>query len=74
MGKKVTLKPNKPGQKKIAFQPGGLHESTGTATDKKIPASKHKAARSGKLGPKARKQELFLENVLVGKKPKKKGK
>jgi hypothetical protein len=68
---KTTLKPTKRGQKKIAFQKGGLHSSTGTPPGKKIPAAKRRAARSGKLGPKAKKQELFAENVLVGRKGKK---
>lgn len=58
------IKPKKPGQKTLKFREGGLHASTGTAAGKKIPASKHAAARSGKLGPKAEKQELFFENVL----------
>ena len=54
------------GQKPIRFREGGLHQSTGTAAGKKIPASKHAAARSGALGPKAEKQEMFYENVLRG--------
>jgi len=66
MAKTKTIKPKKPGQKPIKFKPGGLHASTGTPSGKKIPASKRRAARSGKLGPKAKKQELFAENVLVG--------
>jgi len=65
-GQKVTLKPKKKGQKPITFKKGGLHASTGTPQGKKIPASKRRAARSGKLGPKAKKQALFAENVLVG--------
>lgn len=64
-GAKVTLKA-KPGQKKITFKAGGLHTSTGTPQGKKIPASKKKAALSGKLGPKAKKQANFLKNVLTG--------
>lgn len=51
-------------RKPLKFHEGGLHASTGTAKGKKIPASKHSAARSGALGPKAKKQEMFYENVL----------
>ena len=69
MAKKMrTIKPSKPGQKPIRFHPGGLHESTGTPKGKKIPASKMKAACSGKLGPKAKKQCNFKKNVLTGRK------
>jgi hypothetical protein len=67
---KTTLKPKKKGQKKITFKKGGLHKSTGTPAGEKIPASKRQAARAGKLGPKAKKQELFAENVLTGRKGK----
>lgn len=59
-----TIQPQEKGQHKITFKEGGLHSSTGTAPGKPIPASKHAAAASGKLGPKARKQEMFYENVL----------
>ena len=67
-----TLKPTKKGQKPIKFKQGGLHASTGTKPGAKIPASKHAAAKSGSLGGKAQKQELFFENVLKGGKGKKK--
>lgn len=50
--------------KDIAFHPGGLHESTGTPKGQPISAAKHAAAASGKLGPKAKKQEQFYRNVL----------
>ncbi len=70
---KVTLKPRKKGQKKITFNKGGLHKSTGTPVGKKIPAAKMRAALAGKLGPKAKKQAMFKKNVLTGRK-KKKGK
>lgn len=59
-----TLKPKKKGQKPISFKEGGLHASTGTPAGAPIPAAKHAAAASGKLGPKAQKQEQFFENVL----------
>jgi len=67
MGAKVTLKPTKPGQKKITFKAGGLHASTGTPMGKKIPAKKKAAALAGKLGKKAKAQANFAKNVLVGK-------
>jgi hypothetical protein len=59
-----TIKPEKRGQHKISFNKGGLHASTGTKSSKKISPAKHAAAKSGKLGPKAKKQEMFFENVL----------
>lgn len=68
VGKKVTLKPTKAGQKKISFTKGGLHASTSTPQGQKIPASKKKAALSGKFGVKAKKQAMFARNVLTGKK------
>lgn len=61
-----TISPTKKGQKPIKFREGGLHASTGTPKGQKISAAKHSAARSGKLGPKAQKQEMFYENVLRG--------
>lgn len=62
----ATIKPKKKGQKKITFKEGGLHASTGTPSGKKISVAKHRAAASGKMGPKAKKQEMFYENVLKG--------
>lgn len=64
--KERTIKPEKSGQKPISFKEGGLHSSTGTKAGKKISAKSHAAAKSGKLGKKAEKQELFYENVLKG--------
>lgn len=64
MAKTRTIKPKSAGQKPIKFKEGGLHASTGTKPGKKISASTHAKARSGKLGPKAKKQEMFYENVL----------
>lgn len=61
---KKTITPKKKGQKKISFNEGGLHSSTGTKKGNKISAKQHAAAKSGKLGKKAQKQELFYENVL----------
>lgn len=66
---RVTLKA-KPGQNKISFTKGGLHKSTDTPQGKKIPANKKAAALAGKYGPKARKQMLFADNVLIGRKGK----
>lgn len=54
----------KEGKKPIKFKIGGLHKSTGTASDKPISAEKHAEAKSGKLGGLAEKQEQFYENVL----------
>lgn len=51
-------------KKPLKFKEGGLHSSTHTKAGQKIPASKHAAAASGKLGPKAEKQERFYRNVL----------
>ena len=55
---------SKSSRKPLKFHKGGLHASTSTAPGKKISASKHAAAASGKFGPKAEKQERFYENVL----------
>lgn len=59
-----TITPKKKGQKKISFHEGGLHASTDTPEGEPISASKHAEAASGKLGPKAKKQEMFYRNVL----------
>ena len=59
-----TILPAKKKQHKITFHEGGLHASTGTPASQKISPAKHAAAKSGKLGPKAQKQEMFYENVL----------
>lgn len=69
----VTMHPTKKGQKPISFNEGGLHASTGTASNKKISSSKHLEAKEGKLGPKAKKQEEFYENVLKHRKFRGKG-
>lgn len=55
-----------PGHKAIKFQKGGEHASLGVPAGQKIPAAKKAAARAGKYGPKAERQELFRENVLKG--------
>lgn len=60
---KVTIKA-KDGHKALHFNKGGLHESTGTPSGHKIPASKRAAALHGKYGAKAEKQALFAQNVL----------
>lgn len=60
----TTIPPQAAGQKPISFKPGGLHTSTGTPQGQPIPAAKHAAAESGKLGMKAEKQENFYRNVL----------
>ena len=66
--KEHVIEPKKKGQKKISFKEGGLHSSTHTKPGQKISAAKHEEAKEGKLGPKAKKQEEFYENVLHGKK------
>lgn len=60
----------KAGKKPIKFHEGGLHESLGIKKGQKIPASKIAAAKAGKYGTKARKQAMFMANVLTGKKKK----
>jgi len=59
-----TIKPQQEGQKPITFSKGGLHRTTNTPEDEKIPASKIAAALAGKYGPKGRQQALFMKNVL----------
>ncbi len=63
---KETIEPTKKGQKKITFNKGGEHASTGTKAGKPISAKKHAEAKAGKFGKKAEKQEIFRENVLTG--------
>jgi hypothetical protein len=67
-----TVAATKKGQKPLHFAKGGLHRSTGTPAGETIPASKKKAALSGKYGAKAKKEAEFAKNVLVGKKGRKK--
>jgi hypothetical protein len=62
----MKVKISSPGQKPITFQKGGLHESTDTPSGDKIPSEKVKAALSGSYGPKAKRQALFMRNVLTG--------
>ena len=69
-----TVAATKKGQKPLHFQKGGLHRSTGTPAGETIPASKKKAALSGKYGAKAKKEALFAKNVLKGRGKKKKRK
>jgi len=64
MGSKETIPPEKKSQHEITFRKGGLHASTNTPSSQKISSAKHAEAKSGKFGPKAKKQELFYENVL----------
>lgn len=64
------VKPTKKGEKAIHFKSGGEHASLGVKEGHKIPAKKEAAAKAGKFGAKAEKQEIFRENVLTG--PKKK--
>jgi len=62
----MKVKISSPGKKPITFTKGGLHASTDTPPDQKIPAEKVAAAASGALGAKAKKQALFMRNVLTG--------
>jgi hypothetical protein len=68
MGKMVTMKPKKKGQKKITFMAGGLHETLGIPEGQKIPPGMMRAAAKGKYGPKAKKEALFKMHVLTGRK------
>lgn len=68
-GKKVIKPKPGSGQKPVAFQKGGLHESLGVPAGKPIPAGKMQEALSGKAGPKAKAQANFAVNVLGMKKP-----
>lgn len=61
-----TIAPKTKGQKPITFNEGGEHASLGVPAGQKIPASKERAAKAGKYGPKAKAQENFRENVLKG--------
>lgn len=63
---KETIKPSAPGEKPISFTPGGLHKTTSTPTDEKIPKAKIAAALAGKMGAKGKSQALFMKNVLKG--------
>ena len=67
-----TVAATKKGQKPLHFAKGGLHRSTGTPAGETIPASKKKAALSGKYGAKAKKEAEFAKNVLKGRGKKKK--
>lgn len=68
VGSKVTLKPKKPGQKKITFKKGGLHKSLGLPQGSKIPQAAVDRALAGHYGPLAQKQARFKQNVLTGRK------
>lgn len=64
MAKIRVIKPKEKGQHRIKFKVGGLHKSTDTEPGKPISEAKHEAAKDGKLGGLAKKQEQFYENVL----------
>lgn len=66
-GMKVTLKATKPGQKKITFKKGGLHDSLGIPQGQKIPPVAMQRAAAGHYGPTAQRQANFKQNVLKGK-------
>lgn len=46
------------------FKEGGLHKSLGAKPGAKLTAKQHSAAKSGKKGSLAKKQEVFYENML----------
>jgi len=73
IGGTVVLK--KKGDKSVSFKKGGLHKSLGVPQGEKIPASKMAAAKSGKYGPKAKKQAVFASGMLAkGRRTAKRGK
>jgi hypothetical protein len=47
----------------ISFQPGGLHQTTGTPQGQPIPAAKMQAALAGKYGPKGAKQARLAQTM-----------
>lgn len=59
-----TIAPKAKGQHKITFKEGGLHASLGAKAGAKLTPAQHAKAASGSAGPKAKKQEMFYENVL----------
>jgi hypothetical protein len=61
-----TVAPEKRGQRPIHFKKGALHRELGVPESEKIPAKKMAAARSGSLGPLAKKRANFAKNVLTG--------
>ncbi len=61
-----TIQAKDPGQKPIEFKKGGLHTTTGTPQDEKIPKEKIAAALAGRFGAKGKAQALFMKNVLKG--------
>lgn len=59
-----TIKPKRKGQKPLKFKKGALRKQLGTTKSGTISKKKLAKARSGKLGPKARKRVQFFDNVL----------
>lgn len=66
MGKLKTRIISSPGKKPIKFKEGALHQQMGVPQGQKIPASKMKAAMTGKMGGLAEKRAMFAKNVLKG--------
>lgn len=56
---KKMVKIAAPGKKPLSFKKGALHAQLGVPAGKPIPASKKKAALSGKDGPLAKKRAVF---------------
>lgn len=65
-GRLKRIQPTRPGQKMISFHPGALHRQLGVAVGQTIPAARMRKARSGALGPLAKRRALFARNVLKG--------
>lgn len=57
---------HKEGKKPLKFQVGGLHKTTHTPMDEKIPERKIHAAMTGKYGKEGKQEVNFMKNVLVG--------
>jgi len=60
---KIVIK-GKPGQKAIVMKKGGLHQTTSTPADKKIPAAKMQKALAGKYGKLGKKQAVAATGLL----------
>ena len=63
-GKRTTIK-GKGRKKPVSFSKGGLHRSLGVPQGKKIPASKMRAAKAGRYGPKAKKKASMAMGMLA---------
>lgn len=64
VGGTQVIKPQKKGQKPVAFKKGGLHETTHTPQGEKIPESKIQAALRGEYGKRGKKQAVMATGLL----------